>query len=179
MVGSILFRGPYDSTPAGTVLRIWATGCFRAYVIVEAEYSGAHAARSGGLISALQAMGWQRETGSPTFGDTSSTMQIWSWRANEGQGLTLPPIVGDAVFSVVVANVASSPDRLSEELKKSFRVWDPEGRGAISATELDGILQALCPRLDKDGRQAILAHADRSGSGRISYTEFADLLMFS
>jgi hypothetical protein len=179
MVGSSLFRGPYDSTPTGTVLRIWGSAAFRAYVILEAEYSGARAARNGGLITGLQTMGWQRESGSPSYGDQSSTMKIFSQRASGGQVLTLPPIVGDAIFSIVVTNVASSPDRLAEELKKSFRAWDTEGRGAISAQDLDSLLQVLCPSLDKTARQAILAHSDRAGTGRISYTEFADFMMLS
>jgi hypothetical protein len=178
MVGSVQLRGPF-SLATGTKLSIWASATYRAYVIVEAEYSGARAVRNGGLITAMQTLGWLRESGSPTFGDNDSKMQVWSQRAPEGKILELPPIVGEAVFSIVVASVTSSPDRIAEELKKSFKTWDKAGRGAIAAKDLDSLLQTICPSLDKDNRQAILAHVDRAGSGRISYTDFADFLMLS
>mmetsp|Transcript_51603 Transcript_51603/g.144188 ORF Transcript_51603/g.144188 Transcript_51603/m.144188 type:complete len:674 (+) Transcript_51603:120-2141(+) len=186
ILGGFLFRGPHNATPSGTIIRIRASGAFRAYVIVEADYKAKAGrsegqyvgpARNGGFLSTLPNTGWRKEVGSPSWGDTASVMKILSCRATEGMELLLPPTVGEIVFSIVVVNVASSAERLAEELRQSFQAWDPEEQGAISREDLDGLLSALCPELDDDGRKAFLAYADRAGTGRISYKELVDWLM--
>merc|ERR1711862_414874 len=83
MAGGTLFRGPHDSTPSGTIVRIHASSAFRAYVIVEAEYKGKRA-RDGGFLVSLPQNGWRAEAAAPSWGDTASTMRVFSFRALDG-----------------------------------------------------------------------------------------------
>jgi len=174
----ILFRGPHDSTPTGTTLRVTASGAFRVYVIVEADYKGG-IARTGGFLESLPKAGWQAESSAPSWGDTASTMRVFSIKASEGSELVIPPTSGPAVFSLVVVSVASSPDRLAEELKRSFRAWDREGRGGIRRGDLGAILAALCPAMAEPAREELLAWADRSSTGTVPYDEFIDRLVLA
>jgi len=120
----ILFRGPH-LTPGGTEVRISASGAFRAYVIVEADYDGG-VARSGGLVNSLPSKGWQLEPAPPSWGDKKSRMKVFSYMAPEGVQLQLPATSGQAVFSIVVVGISASSDKqMAEELKRVFRLWDP------------------------------------------------------
>merc|ERR1719362_2107229 len=133
--GGILFKGPHCSTPSGTTVRIHASGAFRAYVIVESDYKGGQA-RSGGYTDMLPRLGWRKEKAAPSWGDSASTMVTFSKRAPEGTELVLPRTIGKVVFCVVVVSVASSTGRLTEELKQTFREWDPEGKSAMRREDL-------------------------------------------
>jgi len=177
MASGRLFRGPHCATLPGTVVRIRASGAFRAYVIVEAEYKGGRP-RTGGFLQSLPRDGWRSEgKGSPSWGDTASTMCVFSRKAADGVELMLPPTVGEVVFSVVVVDISGSSERLSEELKQAFKAWDPEGHGGILKVDLDSLLRALCPGLDARGREALLTKVDRYENGRIAYEEFIDRIM--
>eukprot|EP00928_Gymnodinium_smaydae_P020371 TRINITY_DN17872_c1_g3_i1.p1 TRINITY_DN17872_c1_g3~~TRINITY_DN17872_c1_g3_i1.p1 ORF type:complete len:666 (-),score=152.66 TRINITY_DN17872_c1_g3_i1:83-2080(-) len=178
VVGGTVFRGPFDALPSGTVLRVRGSGAFRAYVIVEVEYQGGQA-RSGGYAKTLPTHGWRLETGNPSCGDLKSKMAVFSRRAHEGEELVLPATVGEAVFNVVVVNVASGADRLADELRYSFEAWDKEGKGGLRREDLDGLLRVLCPDVDAAGRAALLSHADSSGKGIIGYAEFARSVMLT
>uniref|UniRef100_A0A7S1QTU2 EF-hand domain-containing protein n=1 Tax=Alexandrium catenella TaxID=2925 RepID=A0A7S1QTU2_ALECA len=178
MNGGILFRGPHDSTPTGTTLRVSASGAFRAYVILEADYKGGHA-RSGGFLESLPAAGWRVEKSAPSWGDIASTMEVFSIKANEGSSLLLPPTTSKAVFALVVVSVASSPDRLAEEMKRSFRAWDTQGVGGIRKEDLGALLAALCPSLAQPARDELLAWADRTSMGVVAYEEFVDRLLLA
>jgi len=106
-------------------------------------------------------------------------MRVFSIKASEGSELVIPPTSGPAVFSLVVVSVASSPDRLAEELKRSFRAWDREGRGGIRRGDLGAILAALCPAMAEPAREELLAWADRSSTGTVPYDEFIDRLVLA
>mmetsp|Transcript_14699 Transcript_14699/g.42042 ORF Transcript_14699/g.42042 Transcript_14699/m.42042 type:complete len:669 (-) Transcript_14699:82-2088(-) len=175
MVGNVLFRGPHCALPGGTAFRIHASGSFRAYVVVESDYKGG-TARDGGFLQSLPAAGWRAESSAPGWGDPKSTMKTFSKRAPEGVELVLPPTTGDVVLFVIVANIAASPDRLAEELKQTFRMWDPEGKGGIRTDDLEALLEALCPDLGAEGRALIFARADRRKTGRVNYEEFAQMI---
>lgn len=174
--GGVLFRGPHCGTPVGTTIRIHATGAFRAYVIVEASYKGGQA-RSGGFPESLPQMGWTFVNSAPSWNDLASTMKTFTKAAPEGTVLELPPTTGPVVFSIAVVNVASSPQRLGEEVKMAFKAWDPEGKGAIAKEDLAQILRVLCPDMDSAQCESVLAQVDRRGSGRIDYSEFVDRVM--
>eukprot|EP00927_Polykrikos_kofoidii_P028550 TRINITY_DN24907_c3_g1_i1.p1 TRINITY_DN24907_c3_g1~~TRINITY_DN24907_c3_g1_i1.p1 ORF type:complete len:683 (-),score=99.33 TRINITY_DN24907_c3_g1_i1:166-2214(-) len=178
MVGGILFRGPHDTTPSGTTIRVRASAAFRAYVIVESKHTKRQAC-TGGFPTSLLAAGWRKESGGPSWGDTASTMEIYSRRALDSEELLLPPTNGATIFSVVVVGLSGNNERLAEELKYSFTSWDADGKGAISRTDLDQLMRAFCPGLSDDGRETLLKHADRAGTGRIDYSEFADSLMLA
>eukprot|EP00929_Paragymnodinium_shiwhaense_P109574 TRINITY_DN7604_c1_g1_i1.p1 TRINITY_DN7604_c1_g1~~TRINITY_DN7604_c1_g1_i1.p1 ORF type:complete len:672 (+),score=107.88 TRINITY_DN7604_c1_g1_i1:36-2051(+) len=177
MVDGLFFRGPFDALQPGTSLRVQASGPSRAYVIVEGEYKG-KAARDGGFQKALPAAGWRLEDGNgPSWGDSNSKMIIYSRRLEQGRQLTLPAVASDIVFCVVIVNIADNPERLVEEFKSSFRLWDKEGKGGISRKDLGNMLQLLCPGLDGVACEAILQHADANGTGRISHEAFAASLL--
>lgn len=175
--GGVLFRGPHCSTPSGTSIRVRASSAFRAYVIVEAEYKGG-TARDGGYLKALPAAGWRTETAAPSWNDSASTMKVLSFRPPEGAEVVLPPTVGDVVFSIVVVNIAASPEKLVEEFKQVFRAWDADGKGGIRKEDLDQLLGVLCPGLDVAGRATLLAEADPRGTGKIAYEEFISRVLF-
>jgi len=178
MNGGTLFNGPHDSTPQGSVIRISATGAFRAFVIVEKEYRGGQA-RHGGFVTALPADGWQPESAAPSWGDGNSVMKIFSKMAPEGQDLCLPTTFGPVVFSIVVVNIAASTDTLAEELRKIFKAWDPSGKGGIHTQDLDIILTALCPSLDAKGKEAMFKSIDRRQRGVISYEELIEKVLLA
>mmetsp|Transcript_27312 Transcript_27312/g.76845 ORF Transcript_27312/g.76845 Transcript_27312/m.76845 type:complete len:563 (+) Transcript_27312:2-1690(+) len=178
MTPGILFRGPHSTTPSGTVVYISASGACRVYIIVEAEYKGGMA-RDGGFLQSLARAGWRVEATAPSWNDTKSVMKVLSIRASEGSELALPPTRGEAVFSVVVVNIASSPDRLADEMKQSFRAWDSEGLEGIRREDLDALLAAACPAVDAKGRAALLADADPHNTGKINYTEFMGKVLFA
>lgn len=168
--GGILFNGPHDSTPQGTRVRVIATGACRVYVIVEASYKGGQA-RHGGFLSSLPADGWQPESAPPSWGDSNSAMKVFSKMAPEGDDLRLPPTTGQVVFSVVVMSIASSTDSIVEELRRTFKAWDPDGKGGIQRGDLEVLLTALCPGLDAKGKDAMLKSIDRNKRGVIAYEE--------
>jgi len=186
---AMLFRGPHSSVPSGTTVRIRATGAFRAYVIVEAEYkvdpknkgrtelSYAGPARTGGFLKTLPQAGWRDESGQPSWGDISSKMKIFSRRCFEGSELMLPPIIGEVVFSVVIVDVSSSPATIVEELKTSFKAWDANAKGAIRKEDLAQVLRVACPDVSDEHLEALLADADRDKTGRVDYAEFANSLL--
>mmetsp|Transcript_63461 Transcript_63461/g.127268 ORF Transcript_63461/g.127268 Transcript_63461/m.127268 type:complete len:419 (+) Transcript_63461:2-1258(+) len=178
MKGGILFRGPHDSLPTGTTLRVSASGAFRVYVIVEAEYKSG-TARTGGFLESLPKAGWTVENSAPSWGDVASTMKVFSIKVNESSELLLPPTTGPVVLSLVAVSVSSSPDRVAEELKRSFRAWDAKGLGGIRKEDLGGILAALCPSLAQPARADLLACADRTSTGIVGYEEFVDRLMLA
>jgi len=174
--GGILFRGPHKTTPSGTRVRISASGAFRAYIMVEAEYKGKKA-RSGGYLESLPAAGFQSEAAAPSWGETASTIRVFSRMIPEGEELILPATVGEVVFLVVVVNVASGPQRLAEELKRAFKSWDSSAKGGIRRGDMAALLSVLSPDMDKEGCDVLLDQADRSGSGLLSYEDLIDRLM--
>jgi len=176
--GGMLFNGPHDSTPHGTCVRVTASGAFRAYVIFEEKYKGGEA-RHGGFISSLPADGWDTEKAPPSWGDGNSTMSVFSKMAPEGQDLRLPATNGKVVFSVIVVGIASSTDKIAEELKKVFKAWDPDGKGGILRGDLEALLSALCPGLDDKGKKAMLDSIDRGKKGVFSHKELIDKILLA
>jgi len=176
MAGGALFRGPHLQTPPGTVVRIRASGAFRAYVVVEKEYKGGKA-RDGGFIKSLPECDWRAESSAPSWDDNKSEMQTFTRMAPEGTELALPATVGEAVFSVTVVNIAATPERLAVELKQTFKSWDPESKGGLRRQDLDSLLRQLCPTLAADGREALLDAADRHGTGKIGYDDFVSFVV--
>merc|ERR1712070_606060 len=172
----ILFRGPHDSTPQGTKIRITATGAFRAYVIVEAQYKGGEA-RHGGFLQSLPAQCWQIENAPPSWGDNNSTMRVFSKFTPEGQDLELPITKGQVVFSIVVMSTAASTDLMAEELKKVFKAWDSDHKGGIAKNDLEVLLSVVCPTLQKSGMDALLTSLDKAKRGVFNYEDVINKVM--
>jgi len=170
LTGGILLKGPHNSTPSGTVIRLIATAAFRAYCIFEVKHKN-RAPRTGGFLESLPEQGWQQERAAPSW-ESASTMQIFSKRVSEGRELLLPPTSGAIIFSLVAVSLDTGPDRLAEELKRAFLAWDTQSRGGISKPALKSILQALCPKLGHEDLEKLLCWADQYGTGIVPYEEF-------
>ena len=56
-----------------------------------------------------------------------------------------------------------------EELRESFRVFDKDGNGYISAAELRHVMTNLGEKLTDDEVDEMMKEADTNGDGQISY----------
>ena len=67
------------------------------------------------------------------------------------------------------------PDQV-EELRDAFTLFDKDGSGTISATELDTVLSALGQRTSPEELAAMLDQADVDGDGEIDFPEFLAMM---
>lgn len=65
----------------------------------------------------------------------------------------------------------------SEELIEAFKVFDRDGGGFISATEVRHVLRNLGENLSEPEIDEIIREADVDGDGRILYEELVKMLM--
>ncbi|KAK1235967.1 hypothetical protein PQX77_000793 [Marasmius sp. AFHP31] len=63
-----------------------------------------------------------------------------------------------------------------EEIRQAFKVFDKDGSGAISATELRNVMESLGERLSESEIDAMMKEADVDGDGTISYNEFVKMM---
>lgn len=57
----------------------------------------------------------------------------------------------------------------SEELKEAFRVFDKDGNGFISASELRHVMTNLGERLTDEEVDDMIKEADTDGDGQVNY----------
>lgn len=82
------------------------------------------------------------------------------------------------VVAAVTAAAASASGRLTtDDLRAAFRVFDKDGSGTLSATELRGVLTSMGEKMTDEEVDEMLAEADVDGDGRINYAEFATRLL--
>lgn len=62
-----------------------------------------------------------------------------------------------------------------EEIKESFRVFDKDGNGFISAAELQHVMKSLGEQLTDDEIEDMIREADINGDGQV---DFEGLLFF-
>ena len=62
------------------------------------------------------------------------------------------------------------------EIRESFRVFDKEGNGKISSSELRHIMTTLGEKLTEDEVDEMLNEAEADGNGMINYEAFAKIL---
>ncbi|CAF0725065.1 unnamed protein product [Adineta steineri] len=60
-----------------------------------------------------------------------------------------------------------------KELKEAFDVFDTDGSGKVSASELGQILQALNIKFNDNQLKQLVQNMDSNGSGEIEFDEFA------
>ena len=78
---------------------------------------------------------------------------------------------------VTLMNRRSKETDTEEEVLNAFKVFDKEGNGLISVTELRHIMVTLGDQLNEDEVDELLREADSDGDGFINYEEFIRTLM--
>ncbi|KAH7968641.1 hypothetical protein HPB52_010497 [Rhipicephalus sanguineus] len=63
-----------------------------------------------------------------------------------------------------------------EEIREAFRVFDRDGNGFITATELRHVMTTLGEKLTDEEVDAMIREADMDGDGQINYEEFVALI---
>jgi len=63
------------------------------------------------------------------------------------------------------------------ELKEAFRVFDMDGNGLISASELSNIMRNLGEKLSDGEVAELIRQADIDRDGQINYEEFVKVMV--
>lgn len=79
-------------------------------------------------------------------------------------------------FLTILART-SKPPASEEEIKEAFRVFDKEGDGTVSASEMRHVLTNLGEKLTEDEIDEFIREADDDGDGQIKYVEFVRMMM--
>jgi len=189
MKGGIQFRGPHEIlTRPGLSLRIRATSDCRVFVMIEGNYKDLPARDGRGLPRLLLRNGWFLESApAPAWQDSASSLKLLSKRCAEGEQL-LMPLCGEEpdsrmetplLFMMMVVHL--SPERLGEELRRSFSSWDTSSMGGLGVEQLSEILKRLCPQLDDSTRRMVVSQAFASPKGEMRkvmpYEEFVEKLL--
>ncbi|CAJ1345879.1 unnamed protein product [Effrenium voratum] len=172
MNGGIQLRGPHELyTRREMQLKLRATTAFRVFVMIEGQYESLVPRDGGGLINLLQSEGWVLDSApTPAFGDASSCLKLLSKRCPEGQEVLMPlcgKVEGEMPLLLMVMVVPLGPDRLGEELKRSFAAWDAENELGIGQPALQDLLAALCPQLDEPNRKLVVLQALTTPKGEV------------
>lgn len=64
-----------------------------------------------------------------------------------------------------------------EELRGAFKVFDKDGNGYISATELRHVMTSLGEKLTDEELEEMIREADTDGDGQVNYEEFAKMML--
>jgi len=64
-----------------------------------------------------------------------------------------------------------------EEIKEAFKVFDKDGNGFISATELRHVMTNLGEKLTEEEVDEMIREADLDGDGQVNYEEFVKMMM--
>ncbi|UJR14686.1 hypothetical protein I4U23_001679 [Adineta vaga] len=73
-----------------------------------------------------------------------------------------------------MANTLTEAQR--QELKDAFNVFDTDGSGKISATELSSIFRALNVNVSGQQLNQLVKQMDSNGSGQVEFDEFARVM---
>merc|ERR1719189_715428 len=60
----------------------------------------------------------------------------------------------------------------AEQVIEAFKIFDPDGTGTISSSEMRTVMTNLGEKLTKDEVDAMLKEADPDNSGKIDYAKF-------
>ncbi|XP_058748657.1 calmodulin-like protein 11 [Vicia villosa] len=70
-------------------------------------------------------------------------------------------------------------ENISKELKEAFRIFDRDQDEYISAIELKDVMMRLGERLTDEEVEQMIREADLDGDGKVSYEEFAKIMVLS
>ena len=75
----------------------------------------------------------------------------------------------------MMANKVKDEDS-EEEIREAFRVFDKDGNGFVSPTELKHVLSNIGEKLTDDEIDEMIREADVDGDGLINYEEFCAMM---
>ena len=67
-------------------------------------------------------------------------------------------------------------DTPADAIKKVFAVFDKDGNGLLEADEIKAMVDVLFPTASQSVKDAKLKHADANEDGKISMSEFLDII---
>jgi calmodulin len=74
--------------------------------------------------------------------------------------------------------ISKMKDSITEdEIREAFLLFDNDGNGFISATELRHVMTSLGETLTDEEVEELMSEADSNGDGQIDYDEFVKLMM--
>jgi len=79
------------------------------------------------------------------------------------------------VFIAILGQLSNQGDE-EEEMKEAFRIFDKDGKGAISRNELRHVMTNLGEKLTDEEVDEMIREADVDGDGQITYEEFVQML---
>jgi calmodulin len=71
----------------------------------------------------------------------------------------------------------AKPAASEGEIKEAFRVFDKDGNGLVSASELRHVMTNLGEKLTEDEIDEMIREADDDGDGQIKYEEFVKMMV--
>ena len=83
----------------------------------------------------------------------------------------------DEFMALMVKN--SSDTQTEEEVINAFRVFDKEGKGLISSSELKHIMMTIGDKMSEEEADEMVNEADIDEDGMINYEEFVRMMMAS
>lgn len=69
-----------------------------------------------------------------------------------------------------------APTESPEEIREAFGVFDKDGNGCISASELKHVLMTMGEKLTQDEVEIMIREADIDGDGQIHYEQFVEMM---
>jgi calmodulin len=79
-------------------------------------------------------------------------------------------------FLDLFARKMKDPDT-EEDLIEAFKIFDKDGSGNISASELRHVMTTLGEKLTEEEADEMIREADTNGDGYIDYVEFVKIMM--
>lgn len=72
----------------------------------------------------------------------------------------------------IKSHLESNMETECDCVRAVFRLWDKNGDGVITATELTMVLSKTCPEMKPDQVKILILHLDQNKDGKIDYDEF-------
>ncbi|KAJ7040704.1 putative calmodulin [Mycena alexandri] len=108
---------------------------------------------------------------------TITTLELGTVMRSLGQNPTegeLQDMINE--FLAMMAKKFQDTDS-EEEIRQAFQVFDKDGNGTISVTELQQVMKSLGEKLTDREVEEMIREADTDGDGEINYDEFVKMMM--